>query len=269
MATPSRATPFTKYEGLGNDFVVIEGSDEGALTTAEAVRLCDRRRGVGADGVLLLLPPRTAQAVARMKVINADGSVPEMCGNGLRCVALHLHTRHAAHCFEVETGAGLRTCEIDAAAAQVTIGMGRVRVLRPCLLAVDGETLEAWLADAGNPHAVLFGGPHSPKTREWLGPRIATHAAFPDGINVGFASVNDGGIDLVVWERGVGLTLACGTGACAAVAVGQERGLVAPGPVLVRLPGGVLTVNREALTGETTLRGPARPVFSGVFVPDA
>ncbi len=269
MASPSRATPFTKYEGLGNDFVVIEASDEGALAPAEAVRLCDRRRGVGADGVLLLLPPRTPAAVARMKVINADGSVPEMCGNGLRCVALHLQSRHAAHPFDVETDAGLRTCEVDAATAQVTIGMGCVHVLGPRSLAVEGETLEAWLADAGNPHAILFGGPHSPKTRDWLGPRIASHATFPDGINVGFASLNGGGIDLVVWERGVGLTLACGTGACAAVAVGQERGLVAPGPVLVRLPGGVLTVRRETSTGETTLRGPARPVFSGVLAPGA
>ena len=133
--------------------------------------------------------------------------------------------------------------------------MGVVPGARRCLcLDVDGRAVELWLADAGNPHAVVL----APVTREEierLGPRLATHSAFPDGTNVGFATVRDGGLDLVVWERGVGLTLACGTGACAAVAVACEQGLLPFGqPLDVRLPGGTLTIERDP-GGATRMRG--------------
>ena len=163
--------------------------------------------------------------------------------------------------MDVETDAGVRSCEV--AGALVEVSMGRVRVLGERSLEVEGLLLLPWLADAGNPHAVLF-GEHAAGDPERLGPRIATHSAFPQGTNVGFAAVREGRVDLVVWERGVGLTLACGTGACAAVAVACERGLLPGGAsVDVRLPGGTLTVTRDAASGETRLRGPARHVFAG------
>jgi diaminopimelate epimerase len=264
---------FDKYEGLGNDFVVIDAADDSAVSPSQAVALCDRRFGVGADGVLLVLPSRTPRCAARMRVINADGSIPEMCGNGLRCVALHEARRSpGAHApsnlsrveLVIDTDAGERACQLDAAGAQatVTVDMGAVRVDGERALQVDGERVVVTLADAGNPHAVLFGD-FSRADAERLGPRIARHADFPRGVNVEFARVGGDGIDLVVWERGVGITLACGTGACATVAAGCAKQLTRRGtPVSVRLPGGPLEVTIDD-GGRATMRGPARHVFSG------
>jgi diaminopimelate epimerase len=208
-----------------------------------------------------------------MRVVNADGSIPEMCGNGLRCVALHLARRarggrDRAHAndleLRVETDAGPRVCRVDAtdSGALVTVDMGPVRVLGDRTVAVDGQTVVVAVADAGNPHAVLF-GEFAPSDAESLGPRIATHADFPRGTNVEFARAGADGIDLVVWERGVGMTLACGTGACATAAVACAKGLAQRGrPVAVRLPGGALEVTIDEV-GRATMRGPARHVFSG------
>jgi diaminopimelate epimerase len=253
---------FEKYEGLGNDFIVVEVEREGIVSKALAAQLCDRRLGVGADGVLLVLPAEDPSHRARMVVINADGSIPEMCGNGLRCVALHL-----AGGGVFETGAGLRTCELDttSALAMVSVDMGEVLSQGDRVLDVEGESVRVAVADAGNPHAVIFGA----TTRadiERLGPRIATHREFPSGTNVEFATLNDGRIDLVVWERGVGLTLACGTGACATAVVACEKGLIPwDSPVTVRLPGGDLSIEVAQKTRRVKMRGPARHVFSGRF----
>jgi diaminopimelate epimerase len=269
---PGRAR-FEKYEGLGNDFLVVDAADENVLPPAAVVALCDRHFGVGADGVLLVLPARSPACAARMRVINADGSVPEMCGNGLRCVALHLARRARAardHAhgndleLRVETDAGERACRLEGggAEARVTVDMGLVRVLGDRPLTVDGRSVVVAVADAGNPHAVLF-GEFTRSDAERLGPRIATHPEFPRGTNVEFARIGDDGIDLVVWERGVGITLACGTGACATAAVACARGLATCArPVTVRLPGGALEVTIEE-SGRATMRGPARHVFSG------
>lgn len=254
---------FQKYEGLGNDFIVVDAADERDVTPERAVQLCDRRFGVGADGVLLVLPARAPGCDARMRVLNADGSVPEMCGNGVRCVAVHVAEARGlrAGTVRVETDAGERACELDAA-GMVTVDMGAVRVLGHRAVEVDGRQVVLALADAGNPHAILF-GTFARGDVEHLGPRIATHAAFPRGTNVEFACVLGDGIDLVVWERGVGITMACGTGACATVAVACEKGLAARGkPVTVRLPGGSLEVALGD-DGHATMRGPARRVFTG------
>jgi diaminopimelate epimerase len=273
LAAMAARVRFDKYEGLGNDFIVVDAGDEGALPPAAVSALCDRNFGVGADGVLLVLPARTPGCAARMRVVNADGSIPEMCGNGLRCVALHLARRarsgasreHAGDVeLRVETDAGERTCRLDGSdrQAMVTVDMGPVRVLGDRAVAVDGRSIVVALADAGNPHAVLFGD-YTRADAERLGPRIATHADFPRGTNVEFARAGADGIDVVVWERGVGITLACGTGACATAAVACEKGLVARGrPVTVRLLGGPLEVTIDD-SGRATMRGPARHVFSG------
>jgi diaminopimelate epimerase len=205
-----------------------------------------------------------------MKVINADGSVPGMCGNGLRCVALHVARARGASAAELvfETDAGPRRCVIDDAGGRglVTVDMGVIRVDGPRAIALAGvgaASITVEVADAGNPHAILFG--------EWarwevdsIGPRVATNAAFPSGTNVEFARARGREIDLVVWERGVGVTLACGTGACATAAVACARDL-APfdAPISVHLPGGTLDVTIERATMRAIMRGPARRVYAG------
>lgn len=257
---------FEKYEGLGNDFIVVEARDSGRVSRGSASQLCDRHFGVGGDGVLLVLPPEAPRSDARMIVINSDGSIPEMCGNGVRCVAVHVARSRGLRSgvVRIETAAGVRACTIEDAAGEgmVTVEMGFVRVGERRELEVQGERVSLTLADVGNPHAVAF-GTFGRDDVERLGSRIAVHPDFPGGINVEFADVKGGEIDLTVWERGVGITLACGTGACAAAAVACAKGLASEGvPIAVRLPGGVLQVT-VAKDGQATMRGPARHVFSG------
>ncbi len=257
---------FCKYEGLGNDFIVLEAGDDRAVTPERAAQLCERRFGVGADGLILVLPPRTPDCATRMRVINADGSIPEMCGNGVRCVALHFARARGLTetSLLVDTDAGPRACAVDdvRGAGMVTVDMGVVRVLGERTLAVDGKTVTLTAADAGNPHAVLLGS-FARNDVEHLGPRLAVHPEFPRGTNVEFARIAGDGIDLVVWERGVGITLACGTGGCATAAVACAKGLVPrDAPVAVRLPGGKLEVTIDGAS-RATMRGPARRVFTG------
>jgi diaminopimelate epimerase len=257
---------FRKYEGLGNDFMVVDGASEDALPPARVIALCDRRFGVGADGVLLVLPPRTAGSVATMRVVNADGSVPEMCGNGVRCVALHLARQRGLRegALTIDTDAGPRECIVKDTgdAGLVTVDMGVIRLLGERTVEVEGHPIALLLADAGNPHAILF-GTYARSDVDRLGPRLATHPAFARGSNIEFASAGAGGIDLVVWERGSGLTLACGTGACATAAVACATGRAEfDRPIPVRLPGGTLDIT-IARDGRATMRGPAKFVFSG------
>ncbi|MDP9001811.1 MAG: diaminopimelate epimerase [Myxococcota bacterium] len=263
----SPSVPFFKYEGLGNDFILVPTNDERSLSAQSVVRLCDRRLGIGADGILLMLPPRTPDCVTHMRVINADGSLPEMCGNGLRCVALHiargLDVRDGT--LRVDTDAGPRECAIADRGGEgmVRVEMGAIRISGDRSLDIDGRRIALTTADAGNPHAVLLGTFARGDVDE-MGPRIARHPDFPGGTNVGFAHVcDDDTIDLVVWERGVGVTHACGTGACAAAAVACAKGLARIGTAItVRLPGGTLAVTLDH-EGTASLYGPARYVFSG------
>lgn len=269
-------TSFHKYEGTANDFLVVE--HDGDLDPSVVRALCDRHRGVGGDGVLLV---RTAGERPRMIVRNADGSRPEMCGNGVRCVALHLaRSRGAVGGFEVtiDTDAGPRTCLVEPAgseAGEVTVDMGVVAVLDRVTVEHAGHTYEVVRADAGNPHAILF-DPVDDATLDALGAGVQRHPAFPEGVNLERV-VDDGDlVDTAVFERGVGRTMACGTGACAVAAVlVAERRRPAGRPIKVRLPGGVLRITLEPTPtpppGATTaarvrMRGPARYVFSGMVV---
>jgi diaminopimelate epimerase len=256
---------FTKYHGLGNDFVLVEGP---LMDPDRARRVCDRRRGIGADGVVTILPPRTPGAVAEMHIYNPDGSVPEMCGNAIRCLARHLADRRGLDgTIRIDTGAGPKDCTLHRGAggevAGVSVEMGPARLEGEEDFVVAGERLHAVRVSVGNPHAVIFDA--DPPTRERagaVGPTI--ERAVKGGVNVELARPGPTGIDLVVWERGAGLTDACGTGACAATVAAVRRGDVPPGrPVAVRLPGGTLEIQVSPdLTG-VTMRGPAARVFEG------
>lgn len=266
---------FFKYHGLGNDFVVLDRRASGQDLDAEAtVRLCDRHFGVGADGVLVILPE--PGAAGRMVVHNADGSIAQMCGNGLRCVVKHLAERGGGQParLDVATGAGLLPCEIDwqdGRVAAVTVAMGPARLEAPILpgggpfvqKSIDGLTGTA--VSMGNPHLVLLDTP--PAEASTLGPALERHALFPERTNVEFVALRSaGGLAVTVWERGVGRTLACGTGACAAVAAAALDGRV-PFDVWVpvELPGGVLEIKVAGDRSQVWLKGPVAFVFEGVL----
>lgn len=255
------ALRFWKVHGLGNDFVVVEGP--ALMAPDRAVRLCDRRRGIGADGVLTVLPAREGGA-AYMHIYNSDGTVAAMCGNGIRCVARHLaETRGLDGEIVVETDSGPRRCTVHRGAAgvdSVTVDMGRARVEGTQEFEVGVELVRALRVSMGNPHVVILDGP-DPGRAATLGPAI--EAKVPGGVNVGFGRASGLAIDLVVWERGAGLTEACGTGACAAVVAALHEGrLTGSGPVTVRLPGGALEITVDADLS-VFMKGPAERVFSG------
>jgi diaminopimelate epimerase len=259
------AQGFEKFEGLGNDFIIVAIDDESSFDRAKVSQLCDRRFGVGADGVLLVLPSEAH--AARMRVLNADGSVPEMCGNGLRCVALFVAERMGLRAgeLEIETDSGVRGCvfEREGDSGVVDVDMGIVRAVAKSTLTVAGEAIELTLADAGNPHAIAYRTDPAADLAT-IGPVLATHPSFARGTNVELVRWHEGAIEVAVWERGVGRTLACGTGACAVVAVAVARGEAGSGaPVRVRLPGGELTVTHDVPSGLTRMKGPARRVFRG------
>jgi diaminopimelate epimerase len=254
---------FVKYHGRGNDFVVVEGP---LVDAARARRICDRRRGIGADGLVTLLPPRTTGAAATMHIYNSDGSVAKMCGNAIRCLARHLAERRGlAGTLVIDTDSGPRRCTLERGArgevAAVSVEMGPARVEGEEEFRVGGERLRAVRVDMGNPHAVLFDEPTRERAAA-VGPAI--EAAVDGGVNVGLARPGARGIDLVVWERGAGLTDACGTGACAATVASIRRGDLKPGvPVEVRLPGGALEITVSPDLARVTMRGPAERVFEG------
>lgn len=258
--------PFVKMEGLGNDYLFVDGV-AGTLPLARAPALArrwsDRRFGVGADGLIVLL--RGDRAPVRMAMWNADGSRGAMCGNGLRCLARFARERGhvAVDAFDVETDAGVRRVVLLPDGA-VQAAMGTVRVGAPQRLMVDGRAVELTPADAGNPHATIFVDDVHAADVGGLGAALQRHPAFPDGVNVGFVEVL--GPDRLrqrTFERGSGETLACGTGAAAAVAVARACGRVHDGDVAVELRGGLLRV--LAAAAELAIVGPARSVFAGVL----
>jgi len=274
--------PFFKYEGLGNDFLIVEQGDGPEVTPELAAQLCDRHFGVGGDGVLVT---GFKQGSPFMKVINADGSVPEMCGNGLRCVALYLVHRGMLkeRNFTMETDAGPHPVAVfpEGRVGQVRVAMRHASLDSSEVLSdghgefldapfvVDGRTLRVSCVSMGNPHAVIFDdvGDAAPE----LGPRIEKDARFRAGVNVGFARMRDRAtIELKVWERGVGFTLACGTGACAAAVAAVETGRADRDATLtVHLPGGPLYIRVGQRGERIEMTGPAREVFSGDTLLDA
>ncbi len=265
---------FRKYHGLGNDFVVIDRLDGGESLTPERVReICDRHRGVGADGVLTVWPLEHGDGL--MQVQNADGSDSEMCGNGLRCVAAFLHDTGRVAADVLTLGATqhrYRTSRV--ADHRYRVEMGRAELSGPDLplwagkrephaFTVDGQEWRGVALGFGNPHLVLFvdEDPMALATR-W-GPLIERDPAFPNRVNASFVHRRGDTFDTVVFERGVGITQACGSGACAvgnaAVWTGQAE---LHSPIDVLLPGGMLTITVEA-DGMTTMEGDATFAFAG------
>ncbi|MCA9667204.1 MAG: diaminopimelate epimerase [Myxococcales bacterium] len=285
--------PFRKLHGLGNDFVVVDGFDvpiPDALARS-ARDVCDRHLGVGADGVLLVA--RSDKADAAMRVINADGSEPQTCGNGLRCVAKLLGDHNAElagrEALTIETVAGVVSCTLLYGAggrvARVRVDMGAASLERASLpmrgpgrfiddtIHVDGAEFRGTAVSMGNPHLVIFAGSEDTAPRELAeryGPMLETHAAFPERTNVEFVHPRpDGALDLAVWERGCGLTRACGSGACATVVAAVVTERHAPDtPLEVHLPGGPLTITVSEDLGSVLMEGPACEVFSGELPAD-
>jgi diaminopimelate epimerase len=268
-----------KYHGTGNDFVMLEDlADQRPLSAGFVEAVCDRHKGIGADGVIRVTRGQVEGEDFFMDYRNADGSLAEMCGNGIRClgklVVEHGHTTETE--LEVGSRGGTKHLSLDVrdgVVGSVTVGMGPAAFARgqipmdgpadqPFLtepFEVDGHTFKASAVSMGNPHLVLFveRDPAQVDVRT-LGPRIEHDPRFPQKTNVEFVAIDDGGVRARVWERGSGETMACGTGACAALVAANEAGLV-PARAEVRFPGGTLVVERTE--DDVFLTGPAECVF--------
>jgi diaminopimelate epimerase len=273
---------FVKMHGTGNDFVLLRVQGDGQDWSRLAQAMCDRHYGIGADGLILVLP--SSQADVRMRMFNPDGSEAEMCGNGLRCVVKHAVEEGLARPrdgrISVETAVGVLSAQVfgeKGAVERVRVSMGVPRFapqeipvlaegkppVKDLSLDIEGERLEVTCVSMGNPHAVHFvERPVAEFPLESIGPKVEHHPLFPQRVN--FEVVRVFGrerMEARVWERGTGITLACGSGACAALVAAQIHGLVGE-RVDITLPGGVLTVEWDG-AGECYLAGPAEVVFVG------
>jgi len=274
----SASLQFTKMQGAGNDFVVLDLRDgrappDGAL----AARLADRHFGIGCDQILTIEPPRSDGAVAAYRIWNSDGSPSQQCGNGARCVAAWLVRDGAAQGDEFVVDSPVTAHRIERLGeGEYAVAMGvpeftpeRIPLLgfmharEEYLLPVQGESLRFGAVSMGNPHAVLEVGLVDAAPLERIGPLLQQHPAFPESVNVGFAQVIDRDhIRLRVYERGVGETMACGSGACAAAVVLMQRGRIGR-DTRVTLPGGELRIRWPSAESQVVMSGPARFVFEG------
>lgn len=269
---------FTKMHGLGNDFVVIDRVTQDVDLTTEQVRwLADRHMGVGFDQLLLVEPPDHPDVDFRYRIFNADGSEVSQCGNGARCFASFVRERKLSNknILRVATRSGVIELRI-AADGWITVNMGAPRFLpaeipfvadQPALdyvVDVAGQAITLSVANMGNPHAVLrVANVDTAPVAEW-GPVLESHARFPERVNVGFLqTLNAHQARLRVYERGTGETMACGTGACAAVVTGIRQGWLAS-PVKVSLAGGDLEISWAGEGEPVIMRGPTAFVFDGV-----
>jgi diaminopimelate epimerase len=270
---------FSKMQGAGNDFVIIDAVTQVVdLSTAHIKRIADRRRGVGCDQVLLLSPPDDPDADFRYSIFNADGSRAGQCGNGARCVGRFLREKKLTRQRELtlltdgeplslsitEDGrvfAGLAAPKFSP--ESVPFSASETAAQYP--LEVQGQNLSVGVLSMGNPHAILMVDDCDSAPVSSLGPLIESHERFPDRVNVGFLQVNSrNDAKLRVYERGVGETEACGSGACAAAVHGIQLGLLDP-DVTLQLPGGKLTVSWEGGNSPVWLGGPTASVFDGTI----
>jgi diaminopimelate epimerase len=258
---------FTKMHGAGNDFVVVDATQQGfELTQKQIRRLADRHLGIGCDQVLVVEKPRAAGVDFRYRIFNADGGEVEQCGNGARCFVKFVHARglSAKREIRVETLGGpiVPRLEDD---GEVSVNMGAPAFEGLEKLTVGGQAVELAILSMGNPHAVqvVADAASAPVTTQ--GPLLERHARFPERVNAGYMQVLDRRrIALRVWERGAGETLSCGTGACAAAVAGILSGLL-DSPVRVETRGGALTISWAGGDNAVWLKGPAQTVYEGTI----
>lgn len=287
VVNPPCMLSFSKYHGLGNDFVLIDNRDDDApvLTPAQSIEVCDRHTGVGADGVIFLLPPSDPTYDFSMRLYNSDGSEPEMCGNGIRCLgrfASDLGVRPLVpNKYTVHTLGGPMVLEL-LPNSDVKVDMGAPITTSseaiPTKLNVPTDTLRNvadrdWTmccVSMGNPHAITFIDDDQlfhqlDRDLEVVGPKFEHHPAFPHRTNTEFIRmISPTECDMLVWERGAGRTRACGTGACAVVVAAVLTGRAKKDTeVVVHLPGGDLTIEWSSTTGNVFMTGPAELVFAG------
>ncbi len=274
---------FLKMQGIGNDFILINGIDHKIDNPNQTAKsLCKRHFGVGGDGLIIILPPENKENDYKMKIFNADGSEAEMCGNGIRCFAHYLRHKNLIKKKEirVETLAGIITPKIlkfNEQKCQVKVNMGKPRFkpeLIPVKINQKPDFIENYFLKAGNkkfkincvsmgnPHTIIFENNIKQINLTKWGPKIENHPLFPEKTNVEFIEIiNSSEIKMRVWERGSGITLACGTGACASAVAGIKKGLLKNEKITVHLPGGNLKVNWSG--DNVIMTGPSKIVFKG------
>ncbi len=273
---------FTKYQGLGNDFILVDNRHQATpcLTPDQAVKLCDRHFGIGADGVIFTLPGQEGNDYT-MRIFNSDGSEPEMCGNGIRCLGRFIADLegkdHQGVTYKIHTLAGVIVPEV-LADGQVRVDMGKPRLraaeIPTTLGEKDGQVVNQTLAVAGqdylvtcvsmgNPHCMTYVDNVAAVPLSDIGPQFEHHLAFPQRTNTEFVEiVRSDYVKMRVWERGAGITLACGTGACSTVVAGVLTGQN-DRVCTVELPGGCLQIEWSAANNHVYMTGPATVVFQG------
>jgi len=269
---------FSKMHGLGNDFIVIDAINQQVdLKSSQVEFLADRRRGIGCDQILLVESSEQDHVDFRYRIFNADGSEVAQCGNGARCFARFVRDKQLTNkdTIAVETASGVIYPSLQAD-GNVTVDMGIPRLnptdipflseqeaIRYSLPLPSGQAITMGVVSMGNPHAVMLVEDINAADVETLGPLIENHSQFPERVNVGFMEVvSQNEVKLRVYERGAGETEACGTGACAAVVVGIQQGVLAK-DVTVRLPGGDLAIVWAGNNDSVWMTGPATQVFDG------
>jgi len=274
MKNSVKKMQFIKMHGLGNDYIYVDCFDPNTADliahtelSSLAQRVSDRHFGIGSDGLVLILP--SAEADAQMRIFNADGSEAQMCGNAIRCVGKYLYESGLSlrSRLFIETFAGIKTLTLqvqDGIVSQVSVNMGTPKVTTDSLALQGNDLLGFTSVNMGNPHAVFFRAQHLLDTEiAKMGRLISTHPHFPEGTNVEFAHVrNPHELEVRVYERGSGPTLACGTGACAAAVAAYKHGET-EAEMTVHLPGGDLLIHYDHRTNMVTMTGPATEVFRG------
>lgn len=272
------ALQFVKYQGLGNDFILVDNraSNEPIVTPEQAEKLCDRHFGIGGDGVIFALPGQNGTDYT-MRIYNSDGSEPEMCGNGIRCMArfiADLEGSSAKESYTIHTLAGLITPKLNAN-GQVTVDMGKPRLTAAEIpttlgservvnvpLEVAGQTWQVTCVSMGNPHCITFVDDVAAIDLEKIGPQFEHHTVFPQRTNTEFIQVvRPDYLKMRVWERGAGITLACGKGACASLVAAVLNGK-SDRKATIELPGGPLLIEWAA-DDRIFMTGPADRVFAG------
>ena len=278
------AIEFTKYHGLGNDFILIDNRSSltPVITPEKAVELCDRHFGIGANGVIFALPGQKGTDYT-MRIFNSDGSEPEMCGNGIRCLAAFLTelegVSRTKNFYTIHTLAGVITPQLTDD-GQVKVDMGSPRLLAeeiPTTLAaadskvinvpleVADQTWNVTCVSTGNPHCITFVDDVAAIPLETIGPKFEHDPVFPQRINTEFIEiVNRNYLKMRVWERGAGITLACGTGACASLVAGVLNDKC-DRAATIELPGGCLEIEWSEADNKIYMTGPAERVFTGKF----